>query len=238
MTLAIISNNISTDSARELAKALKCKYINLQNTKKRSFLEFDWVFKYGVSKKIEANNVLNTSKATTRAIDKIQTFKTLANDNITIEYTESIEEARNWIDQGFIVVARKVATGANGDGLSYCTNQQQLTDTPAIFWTKFFFHTNEFRVNIWKGKVISIYEKTRQKTHFKFTLWQGQEEHPQLQKIATSVWKNIKLDWCGIDLLRDNQGNLKIIEVNSAPVLYPFTIKKLAKHILQETQNA
>lgn len=239
MAIAVVSNNVSCDSAEKLASELKCDFINLQNSEKRTFPEYTHIFKYGFSGKIAANSVFNTHKATIRAINKLKTFKALSKSDITIDYTTNFEKAIEWLNEGFIVVARQTATGANGEGLQYCTTLEELTNAQGTFWTKYFPHTNEFRVNMWKGNVVSIYDKTRRPSgNFKFSLWIGQEKHPQLVKIASEIWKNIKLDWCGVDILRDTEGNLKVLEVNSAPVLYPFTIKKLCKLITKEIQNA
>jgi glutathione synthase/RimK-type ligase-like ATP-grasp enzyme len=232
MSIAILSNNISCESATALAEALKADYFNTQETEKLDFTKYDHVFKYGCSAKIKANKVFNNSIATSIAIDKIKTFQMLRNEGITIKWTLIKTKAREWLNEGYLVVARNKTKGANGDGLAYCETQEDLTKTPAIFWTRFLPHTNEFRVNCWRGKVLTIYDKVRtDEDLFSFKLWQGQENHPQLVEIAKKVYEKIGLDWCGIDILRTENGTLKVIEVNSAPVLYPITIKKLIHEI-------
>jgi glutathione synthase/RimK-type ligase-like ATP-grasp enzyme len=237
MSIAVICTNVSCDSAKLLATAIKGKFFNGQNVTKKNFESFDHVFKYGFSPKIKANNVFNTSKATLRAINKIDTLDLLKDDGIAIEYTTKINTALQWIEIGHIVVARNEIKGANGAGLDYCYNANDVRSTPAKFWTKYIPHTHEFRVNVWRGKVVSIYDKIQLNNgKFKFNLWQGQEEHPQLVNIAKIVYKKIKLDWCGIDIIRDETGKLFVLEVNSAPVLYPFTIKKLANEIKKATE--
>ena len=238
MTIAVLSTDVSCDSAKLLAKALKGTFINMQHTDKRAFPEFTHVFKYGFSPKIASNYVFNKSKPTSIAIDKIETLSLFQEEGVAIEFTTKINTAIQWIEQGHIVVARAQVKGANGEGLSYCTTVEELRNTPAKFWSKWVDHTNEFRVNVWRGKVVSIYDKIQLPTgRFSFKLWQGQEKHPQLVALISKVWKAIKLDWCGIDIIRDQQGNLLLLEVNSAPVLYPVTLKRLVKCVQESIEN-
>jgi glutathione synthase/RimK-type ligase-like ATP-grasp enzyme len=238
MTIAVISTNTSCDSAKKLATAIKAKYFNLTNSQRRDFKEFSHVFKYGFSGKIATNNVFNTSKATVRAINKIETMDLFKDEPFSIKYTKNKAIAEEWINSGRIAVARTTATGTNGEGLTYCETIQELNNNPAKFWTRYVNHTNELRVNMWRGEVISIYDKIQHEDGtFRFKLWQGQEKHPQLVSIAEKIWKKVKLDWCGADILRDANGDLYLLEVNSAPVLYPFTLEKLRKHILRSIAN-
>jgi glutathione synthase/RimK-type ligase-like ATP-grasp enzyme len=237
MTIAVISTNVSCDSAKLLAKALKGTFINMTHTDKRAFPEFTHIFKYGFSPKIAANYVFNKSKPTSIAIDKIETLSLFQENGPAIKFTTKLNTALQWIEQGYIVVARAQIKGANGDGLAYCYTAEEVRNTPAKFWSQYVEHTNEFRINVWRGKVVSIYDKIQLPTgRFSFKLWQGQEKHPQLVALVDKVWRAVKLDWCGIDVIRDQQGNLLLLEVNSAPVLYPVTLKKLVKCV-KEAMN-
>jgi glutathione synthase/RimK-type ligase-like ATP-grasp enzyme len=232
--IAVLCNNVSRGSAAMLADALKAKLFNGKETEKRDFTEFTHVFKYGFSGKIKANFVFNKAKPTEVAIDKIASFQALAQENITVPFTLDIAEASRWVAEGGCAVAREKSRACNAIGLRFCNKENGLlSSAPAKFWTRYKYHTDELRVNVWRGKVVSVYTKVQQQDEdgwrFKFTLFNGVEDHPQLVDIVQKVYNNIKLDWCGIDILRDKYGHLMVLEVNSAPLLIEETLKKLAK---------
>lgn len=243
-SIIVLSPDISEDSAKHLAEALGAKWENPYKTENRDFSKYDLIFKYGFSKAIKKKpiigKVLNKTEATNIAMDKIAVFKVLEKEKITVPFTVDKDVARQWFKKGNVVVARSLVKGANGAGLVYCETEQKLENTEAIFWTKYIEHTNEFRVNIWRNKVISIYDKKRkphkgEKTElFDFILYKGQENHPQLVNMVQKVWENIGLDWCGIDILCTKGGELILLEINSAPILYPHTLKILTSLVRKE----
>lgn len=235
MELIVISPKISEDSAKLLANSLMANYENPYETKNRDFTTYNTVIKYGFSKKIKANNVINKHKHTLIAMDKLKTFEALKNSIYIVPYTTDKEVAKTWLDYG--VAARSSTTDSNSKGLTYCDTIEEIENTPAILWTKYIEHTHEFRVNIWRNKVVSVYTKYIDKEHFRFKLFQGVEEHPQLVELVNEVYKKIGLDWCGIDILRDYNGSLYLLEVNSAPILFPYTLKKLVNIIKKELNH-
>lgn len=231
----VISPVVGQESARELAQVLGWEYENPYVTGERNFTKHEKVFKYGFSRPIKAkkNSIFNKTEAVELSRNKIKTLASLKDSGYCIEYTSSRKQAEDWLKEG-TVVARSTAEGSDGEGLTYCENKTDLKKAPAEFWTKYIEHTDEFRVNVWRGVVLSIYEKRRNGGFFKFCLWQGQEHHPQLVDLVTKVYKVIGLDFCGLDILRDDKGRLHLLEVNSAPILLPYTLKKLVKHIQKE----
>lgn len=237
--IIVISPKVSSQSARILAQNLGAYYENPYNTGNRNFEKYDLIFNYGFSHYfVHKGVVINKPAAIKIAIDKTMTFKKLKNQGITVPFTENYNEACKWIKQGDTVVARSTATGANGVGLKYCTTEEELEGTQATFWTKFVPHTHEFRVNVWRDNVISIYDKVRvedgEGDKFEFVLYRGQENHPQMVALVKKVWDNTGLDWCGMDIICDKKGNLSLLEINSAPILYPFTVNKLVNLVTKE----
>jgi glutathione synthase/RimK-type ligase-like ATP-grasp enzyme len=234
MNIVVISPKVAQESAQFLAESLGADYVNPYETDKRNFTGWDIVFNYGFSRKIKSNKVFNNPENVQISRDKVACLQVLKGKCKTIDFTLSKEEASKWIEVGEIVVARAQVKGDNGKGLVYCYTQEDLNKTEAKFWTKYQDHTHEFRVNVWKGKVVSIYNKVRKNDHFKFELYRGQEEHPQLVHIAKHCYDNIGLDWMGLDLLCTNKGELHFLEANSAPILFPYTCKRLINLIKQE----
>jgi glutathione synthase/RimK-type ligase-like ATP-grasp enzyme len=236
--IVVLSSKISKDSAGELSKALSATLEFPYDTKSNDFTKYDYVFKYGVTKKIKAKKgvVFNKSKNTSISINKISTFNALKDLDITVPYTQDITVARQWLLDGHTVVARSQTKGSNGSGITYCTTAEELYNTPAKFWTRCIYENQELRVNIWRDKVLSIYVKVRDTDteSFVFKLHKGFEEHPQLVNMTKLVYSNIGLDFCGLDILTDNTGKLLLLEVNSAPILFPYTINKLVGCIKKE----
>lgn len=234
MTILVISPSIAKESAQALSEALAAEYMNPYETKRRKFLKHDIVVNYGFSRDIVGNKIINTSKAVNIARDKIECFTRLKNVVPTVLMTTEREAAEKWIRSGRIVVARDRVKGDNGKGLTYCSTLKELVAcTEAKFFTRYIHHTNEYRVNVWRGKVLSVYDKIRKAEHFKFNLLKGQDNHPQLAMFAEAVHKATELDWFGMDLIRTEKGTLFFLEVNSAPVLFPHTTAKLVKNILE-----
>ena len=230
----VLSPNVSCESARFLAEMLDAKYENPYETGNRDFSQYKYTFKYGFSRKIKANTVFNKTKNVEIAIDKLKFLNAFKGSGLTVDFTQDIKEATQWLKNNDCVVARNELDGSNGDGLVYCEDLKTLNNTPAIFWTKYVEHTNEFRVYLWKDTVISIYDKKQIDGHFQFVLFKGAEDNPQLVSLAKEVYNRVGLDWCGADVLRDNKGKLTLLEVNSGPILFPYTAKKLVNILKQE----
>lgn len=234
-SMIILSPEVGYESATFLAEKLNCPYENPYKTGKRNYLEYDYVLKYGFSRKIKANKIFNTTKAIELSKNKINTLEALKDTGFAVEYTLNKEIAKEWSPYG--VVARNIINGSNGAGLSYCITPEEVEKTPAKFWTKYKHNTHEFRVNVWKNKVISVYEKETKNKVFKFNLFRGVEKQEQLVKLVQATHEKIGLDWYGLDVVRDYQGNLFILEINSAPILYPYTAHKLSLILKQELNN-
>lgn len=235
--IIVLSPKISKESSQLLAESLGADLEFPFETDNRDFSKYDYVFKYGFSKKIKAKKGCSFNKADAVVIakDKLLTFNALKGLDITVEFTQDFEQALAWSKDGHTVVAREFSSESNGKGITYCTTPGELQFLPPQkFWTKCIYETQEMRVNLWRDKVLSIYVKAiTKKGFFKFELHKGLEEHPQLVDIAQKVYKNIGLDFCGLDVLQDN-GKLRILEVNSAPILFPYTVKKLTACINKE----
>ena len=240
MPIAVFGTRVSCISANNLAFALKCDFYQANKDPERDFGKYTHVFNYGSTEPIIANKIFNKKENIEIAIDKISTFKALAKHNFCVEFTDNKEQAEEWLSNGYALVCRALSQGCNGKGIVYTRNKDTFINTPAKFWTKYLWHTNEFRVHVWQGKVVNIFNKVETpctepekegRFEWNFDLFEGAEDNPQLVNMCNKVYETIGLDWCGIDILRTEEGRLHILEVNSAPHLQDVTATKLAKLI-------
>jgi glutathione synthase/RimK-type ligase-like ATP-grasp enzyme len=239
MSIIVVSSKAGFESASALAEMLDCKYENPYETENRNYTQYDVVFKYGFSRPIKTKKgakVFNKTESTNVALDKLKTFDLLKEDGVCVAYTLDLKQAAKWLKTDGYVIARSTATGHNSEGVTFCTDAEDLLNADAKFFTKYVDHTNEYRINCWRNSVISVYDKVEKNEEFTFKLFKGVEEHPQLVSLVQKVYDKTKLDWFGLDVLRDKQGNLTILEINSAPILYPHTLKKLTTIIEKEAE--
>lgn len=233
--LIVVSPKIAEDSAQALATALCADYVNPYETKERNFSNYKYMFNYGFSRPTSGTKrKFNKAKEVQLSMDKELCFEAVGKYIPTIKITKDKQIAYNWIKQGRIVVARLTTTGNNGEGIVYCSTKKQLDLVDAALYTRYIDHTNELRINIWRGQIISIYDKKVVNGFFKFKLLQGLNNQPQASHIASILYEKIGLDFMGVDVLLTSKGNLYFLEANSAPVLFPYTIKKLTNLIKKE----
>jgi len=233
--MIIISPKVGEESAKTLADYLGVAFENPYETNNRDYTKYNVVFKYGFARKIKAKKgvTINRTESIEMCRDKIKTLELFSDTKYYIPHTLDKEEARKWLAKG-TVVARNLVKGADGDGLTYCQTNDQLDKAPAKFYTKYTDHTHEFRVYVWRGIILSVYDKAHNDGFFKFTLFRGVEDQPQLVDLCTKVFEKTFIDFCGVDVLRDKHGKLYLLEINTAPVLFPYTVKKLATHLRKE----
>lgn len=237
--IVLIYAKIAEESSQALLEALQKDFeiirINPYENKNYLFSKKDYslVINYGISAATKGVHKLNKASDVKTSLDKELTFTALKEKQIpSPSITKDYEVARQWIKEGRTVVVRKTTKGNNCTGIVFCDTLLQLgkyKDAP--LYTRYIHHKEEYRINVWKGETLSIYKKINQGKHFKFEL--QKQNDPKLVELATKVYEAIPLDWVGIDVIKTEKGNYFVLETNSAPVLFPFTIKKLIEKLKQ-----
>jgi len=109
--------------------------------------------------------------------------------------------------------------------------------------------SQEFRVIMYKGKMLRIMEKTPDSNQFAWKNSNGCKfkEIPYYWywiKIIRDIKKEcvrasllLEIDLCGIDIIRIGQDEVRILEVNSGLGLGRPSIRRLYKVIVEEIQN-
>lgn len=225
--ILVISPSCSSSSAERLAYGLKGLYHNQTENPQTDFSDCSRIFNYGCGGDITHNKIINLPLSVRRAINKISTFKRTTPFCSTVEWTKSKEIAAGWFKEDGLVVARQKLKSNQGKGLIYCETQQVFNDTEAKMWTRFFPHVAEVRINVYRGVILSVYEKKAGKEHTLFSHLELVGEHPDVTLMIETIGANINLDFYGMDVLVNGSGVCKLLEINSAPILHEETEDKL-----------
>lgn len=185
---------------------------------------------------------INKMEAIKKAVDKVLAFSYFQAKGVsTPEWTQDSETAKDWLKLGHTVLSRTKKKGFDGAGIAVCNKGDKLP--PAPLYTKYIHIDNEFRVNVFDGKVIDVYER-KMKNGVKhnplirttgggwvFTrdpYWVPADAKRQAIKAISALG----LDFGGVDVIYNEKTNRSyVLEVNTAPLIYKETPGRLAKAI-------
>lgn len=172
--------------------------------------------------------------------DQYQFFK---DNNIPHpEWTTDPNVAKSWIRDGSIVVCRNRVRGQAGNGISLATTMDELVESKV--YTKYIPKKREFRVNIFKDRVLNIREKVggtgantkiRTPTNGYSTVKLRMEAPAGIEALALRAAKVSSSDFKGVDICYNQLRNyLFVLEVNSGPSIEGASVQEYAAAIRQE----
>ena len=145
----------ASKSGRDISRSLGCKRILTEIYEPR---RTDIIINWGSTSMPypSSNHDLNKVSAVRRAADKLDTFDHISNESpfIIPEFTTVIENAKEWINEGFKVYCRLSLTAHSGRGIVIAETLEDLVDAP--LYTKGAKNKYEFRVHVFKNKIIDI----------------------------------------------------------------------------------
>lgn len=180
-------------------------------------------------------------------VDKLTQYAFFKEKNLSHpEWTTSKDEALQWQNEGHFVVARERIKSQAGGGVYVIEPGQLMPD--AKVYTKYLKKKREFRVNIFKDKVVNIREKVKQKkegsTYIRNTANGYTTTHckpmslsltERLKALALEARKVSKSDFIGVDIgYNEFYDNAFVLEVNSGPSIEGSSVLDFVKAI----QNA
>lgn len=234
MSIAVISPQCSKQSAERLANLLKVPFLGDMFKDKANFTDYDYVINYGVSFPILYNKIINSPEAVGICVNKLSTFKRISKLCKTVEWTKDRDVAYSWFKNDGVVVARSKATGSQGDGLTYCQTEQEFKDAPAKFWTRYFDHEKEVRINVYKNTILTVYDKQIKGDEFEFIPLQITGQHPDVTAMIQAIQQTIGIDLYGLDVIINKYGECRLLEVNSGAILHKETEKILVKLLKED----
>lgn len=238
---------MSSTSAKYLAQGLDCKRIRQEGTyvPRRTHKIINWGNSHipPWMSRISSENILNSPAYTQIASNKLHTFQHLTDYNISLpDWTQRIETATQWINDGYMVYCRKSLTGNSGQGIVLAQTRNELV--PAPLYTKYTKCKHEFRVHVMNGEVIDYVQKKKRnaltaeeeqlfnpfiKSHSYGWIFAREEislPSPVIDVALASI-RALNLDFGAVDIgFKVNENKAFVYEVNTAPGLTGTTLDK------------
>lgn len=232
--ICIVSPKCTSTSAKELARVLYVPYIRLIDWDRNSDLK---VINWGCSG-LQGDIIINRPQFIRKSINKLTTFELLHYYIDMPSMTLSKKVALLWIQEG--VVIRNKIDGSQSEGVTITGDVKVLEETEAIFYTQYIHHVKEIRINCYKDKVVSVYDKIDEGNgtfDFKYIKNAEKEIPDEIQKWLDIIYGRIGLEIYGLDVLITEEGKYYLLEVNSAPILFPITCSRIANLIKKDYFN-
>lgn len=222
MKIALLTSH-AQKSCRELIEALNAAGHNAiqydpwkQNMDHR---RFDYIFSYGCSAATFGAPRLNQAQAVTRCVYKTETLKTLKKAGIPCPdfRVNSDLVPHTWK----YVVCRKDETGRKAEGMLTVAweDMDYYQSHLCNFFTEYFPHRNEYRVVVFRGKVVGVYHKTLRDGMHHFMIQDSRNGYDKIIESCERAAMALKIDYVGFDVVAARKDSFKILEANSGPIL-------------------
>lgn len=177
--------------------------------------------------------------------DKIYQYEWFQQHSVpALEFTTSKEAAKTWAQEGETVVCRTLTRASEGKGIVMATEAGAVPSAPV--YTKYKKKKHEFRVHVFKDKVVHVLAKRRKSD------WEGQSdakirnlangyvfcsdnvvEPNGLRELALSASAVTASDFRGVDIgYNEKKNELFVIEVNSAPGIEGTNVQRYIDTII------
>lgn len=175
-------------------------------------------------------NLLNCPDAVFRAINKKRSFEIWSGEHLkTVPWTANKAVAKEWLEDGSTVVARKILTGHEGNGIVIIEPGQQLIDAP--LYTKYIGKIHEYRVHATRDKAFASHMKIKDpkqegppkswkvRSYANGFIFQRNNVPSSVVRDALAVQavSALGLDFGAVDIIEDKNGKFYVLEVNTAP---------------------
>lgn len=188
----------------------------------------DLVFRWGCTSDVPQRNVVNTSRAI-HAVANKKEFRRVLNDRELCPATYfSVEETPA---QAYPVVVRP-AQHHQGRHLHLCRTVAECRSATArygdFYISKFIPKIAEYRVFVVSGRAVAVARKTpADATAVAWNVAQGGrfdnvrwDDWPlKAVKVSLEAFALSGLDFGGVDIMVDNEGDCTVLEINAAPSL-------------------
>ncbi len=243
MSLKIFPYKSSSVSAKRLARTLGVLRVSQSYNARRNDVIVNWGSSIPPHFRWMEQD-LNKPQAIALASNKLKTFQHLESEgfNHLPIWTSNRHEAYEFMGHYDVpVYCRKTITGHSGNGIVIANNSYELVNAP--LYTLKTKHKHEYRVHIFKDKVLDVQMKRKRngslggsgiRNHSNGWVYARAEILPSEELLSSSIdaVKLLGLDFGAVDIghrLIDNK--FFVFEVNTAPGLEGTTLDKYSKAI-------
>ena len=111
---------------------------------------------------LQGVTVLNKPEAVRNASNKLIALTIMKEQGVRVpDFTNNIEQAREWIERDRIVFCRTLLRANSGRGIVVAKTVDQLVQAP--LYVKYIRKEKEYRVHVFNGQVIDVVEKRRRR---------------------------------------------------------------------------
>lgn len=227
-----------SDTCDALAEAVDGKRLKLKGSKYRKH-PGDVLVNWGSTKPFDYPVDLNKPENVTIATSKMATFLYLQNAGIPIpRWTQDKAEVLKWKEK---VVGRDLDSGRSGRGIVVYKKDQEVGNH--LFYTEYFRKDREFRIHVFRGKVIFEQEKLKRKdadvadnyirSHdrgwcFAFHHLTERPTPAVAKDVAVAAVSTLGLDFGAVDIGWHKDNGAVVFEVNTAPGLEESSLEAYA----------
>ena len=242
MSLKIFPYKAGSISAKRLARSLGVLRVRPTYNAKRSDVIINWGNSHPPHFKWMDED-LNKPHAIALASNKLHTFSELIckGFNDLPKFTTEIDDAEDWINNGYTVYCRTILRGHSGNGIVIANALNQLVNAP--LYTVKTKHKHEYRVHVFRDQILDVQQKKKKightissgiRNHSNGWIYARTEINPPEELLVSSIQavKLLGLDFGAVDIghrVIDNK--FFVFEVNTAPGLEGSTLDKYTKAI-------
>jgi len=183
-----------------------------------------------------------------QGVDKTEQYRWFEQQGLSaLSYTTERSVAQGWLDAGETVVARHLTMASCGKGIVLHT---EGTVGQAPVYTMYKKKKREFRVHVYKDKVVAIVEKKARSdwagprdTHIRnlangYVFCQNPTDLPVgIHELAVKAGKVVQSSFKGVDIgYNEKKGELFVIEVNSAPGMEGSNVEAYARAVMESLE--
>lgn len=247
MKIRLYPYRMYSGSAKSLAEALGALRVKPDSTRYRpnaSHTIINWGNSQLPTWPTNIGHWLNTPTSVAAASNKLSALTIMKENEINVPpFTTDPEQARNWSDGGYVVFARQTLNGHSGSGIGEIEPGNPIT--PAPLYTQYLSKRHEYRIHVVGATVIDIQQKRRKlsvpdsevnwriRTNSNgFVFCRANvRPPPAAQEVAVQAVKSLDLDFGAVDVIVHERRPV-VLEVNTAPGLFPSTVAKYSAAFL------
>lgn len=226
-------------SAKALCEKLNIKRIKHEGKKIHVPFLINWGSSF-IKRELTYDVVLNDPKNVAIAANKLETFKALAEANVsTPAWTVDKEDVKRWIQEGNTAFARTKLTGHSGEGIEIIEEEDEIVNAP--LYTKYVPKKHEYRIHVFHGHAFFVQRKARKKevpadevnwkirNHGNGFIFAHQDidVDEACKKLASDAVRAVGLDFGAVDIIwNEKQNKFYVLEINTACGLEGTTLEK------------